>query len=329
MKILVYGAGNIGSLYAAKLKDAGHDVSILARGQRLTDIREHGIVLKDFHTCKKTMTRVNLLERLDPEDTYDFVLVFLPRCSVNKVLPILSANRNTPSVMFFGNNAAGPGEMIEALDRERVLLGFPGAAGVPHDEAIRYLILDRREQPTTVGELDGSESTRIIAIADVLKSAGFPISISSNIDAWLKTHAAEIAPTAGALYMAECDIGKLKRNREALMTMIRAIREGHRVLIALGIPITPASHKIFRWIPEFLMVSAIRRKLDDDAWNIKIGHVAAARDEMMAIAREFRELVQHSGVNTPAINQLVTYLEDADDSESDECEPKGEIQVTH
>ena len=31
MKILVYGAGNIGSLYAAKLKDAGHDVTILAR----------------------------------------------------------------------------------------------------------------------------------------------------------------------------------------------------------------------------------------------------------------------------------------------------------
>ena len=40
MKILVYGAGTIGSLYAAKLKDAGHDVTILARGRRLHEIRD-------------------------------------------------------------------------------------------------------------------------------------------------------------------------------------------------------------------------------------------------------------------------------------------------
>ncbi len=38
MKILVYGAGNIGSLYAALLKESGQDVSILARGKRLADL---------------------------------------------------------------------------------------------------------------------------------------------------------------------------------------------------------------------------------------------------------------------------------------------------
>ena len=308
MKILVYGAGNIGSLYAAKLKAGGNDVCILARGQRLIAIREHGIVLEEFRSREKTTTQVNTVERLAPEDSYDLVLVVLPRHSVNDVLPILEANRNTPSVLFFGNNAAGPGEMIEALGRERVLLGFPGAAGVPHDAAIRYLILDRREQPTTIGELDGSQSPRVRAIADVLHSAGFPVSICSNMDAWLKTHAAEIAATAGALYMADCDIDQLKRNREALVLMIRAIREGHRVLSTLSIPVTPPSHKILRWIPEFLLVSAIRRKLGDEAWNIKIGHAEAARDEMKAIADEFRKLANQSGIATPALDQLIDQM---------------------
>lgn len=307
MKILVYGAGNIGSLYAAKLMDAGHDVTILARGGRLHAIRAHGIVLQECVTGRESTTQINAVEQLAAEDAYDLVLVILPMSSVPDVLPILASNQETPNVMFFGNNASGPEEMIKALGRERVLLGFPGAAGVPHDEAIRYLILDRSEQPTTIGELDGSKSTRIRAIADVLKSAGFAISISSNMDAWLKTHAAEITPTAGALYMADGDIDQLKRSREDLVTMIRAIREGHRVLLALGIPITPAIHRIFRWIPEFLMVSAIRHKLDDDAWNIKVGHAAAARGEMMAIAREFRKLVQQSGVYTPAMNRLVAH----------------------
>jgi 2-dehydropantoate 2-reductase len=50
MKILVYGAGVLGSLYAARLADSGNDVTILARGQRLIDIRANGIVLDGYHS---------------------------------------------------------------------------------------------------------------------------------------------------------------------------------------------------------------------------------------------------------------------------------------
>jgi 2-dehydropantoate 2-reductase len=50
MKILVYGAGVLGSLYGARLKQSGQDVTILARGQRLAEIRTHGIVLENGTT---------------------------------------------------------------------------------------------------------------------------------------------------------------------------------------------------------------------------------------------------------------------------------------
>ncbi len=308
MKILVYGAGNIGSLYAAKLKDAGQDVTMLARGARLHEIREHGILLQDFHSGRRSTTRIESVDRLAPEDAYDLVLVILPRSGVSEILPVLAANRNTPNVMFFGNNAAGPEEMIEALGCERVLLGFPGAAAVPHEEYTQYLILDQREQPTTIGELDGSDSKLIESFGTALHSAGFPSVTCQNMDAWLKTHVAEISPTANALYMAGSDIDGLKHNRKALALMSRAIREGHRVLLALGIPITPSSHKIFRWIPESLFMAIARRKLADKAWSIKIGHAMAARNEMRTIDSEFRELAHRSGVATPAIDQLRSYL---------------------
>ena len=35
MRILIYGAGVLGSLYAALLAKAGYDISIYARGKRL------------------------------------------------------------------------------------------------------------------------------------------------------------------------------------------------------------------------------------------------------------------------------------------------------
>lgn len=35
MKLLIYGAGVIGSLYAALFGEAGYDVTVYARGKRL------------------------------------------------------------------------------------------------------------------------------------------------------------------------------------------------------------------------------------------------------------------------------------------------------
>lgn len=48
MKILIFGAGVTGSVYAAKLKNAGVDITLLARGKRLEHIKKYGIVLKHY-----------------------------------------------------------------------------------------------------------------------------------------------------------------------------------------------------------------------------------------------------------------------------------------
>lgn len=308
MRVLVYGAGNMGSLYAALLAESGRDVSILARGDRLGEIREGGITLENLRG-QRTTARPRAVDRLDPEDAYDLVLVVLPKDRVAEVLPVLAANRPTPSIMFFGNNAAGPGALTDALGPERVLLGFPGAAAVRKEHVLRYLITSVREQPTTIGELDGTRSPRLEAIRDALNGAGFPTRISPNMDAWLRTHVAEISPTALALYMAGGEPERLARTRDALVLMLRAIREGYRVLSALGIPITPGSHRVFKWLPEPLLLRLMRRMVERDETAIKIGHARGARGEMTLLAREFRELIERTRIPTPAIDTLERYLD--------------------
>lgn len=55
MKLLVYGAGVIGCLYAALFSDAGHHVCIYARGQR-TDV--HMGHVHGFHGNKKMIAGI-------------------------------------------------------------------------------------------------------------------------------------------------------------------------------------------------------------------------------------------------------------------------------
>lgn len=66
MKICVFGAGVIGSLYAGKLASAGHEVTVVARGNRLVNIENNGILLEDeFRSLAVALSAVyGALQRL-------------------------------------------------------------------------------------------------------------------------------------------------------------------------------------------------------------------------------------------------------------------------
>jgi len=310
VRFLVIGAGNIGSLYAAKLAQSGQEVTVLARGARLEQIRRHGIELEDAVSGERTRTPLRVVNRLDPADEYDVVLVILPKQNIAEVLPVLAANERTPSVMFFGNNAAGPAAMTDALGHHRVLLGFPGAAAVPHEGAIRYVITSAREQPTTLGELDGSKSARIVSIASALEESGFPVSVSTNIDAWLKTHVAKILPSVCALFQAGGRPEQLAADDEALRLMSRAIREGFQVLRAIGVPITPRNHRVLEWLPESVLLFAMRRMVSAETAATKFGHAEQGRAEWILLRDEFRQLIAQTGIPTPSIDAAYRHLSD-------------------
>ena len=311
MKVLVYGAGVLGSLYAARLYGSGQDVSILARGQRLADLREQGIVLEDAVTGQRSVAQVPVVEELAPDDAYDWVLVIMRKSQVSALLPTLAANTRTPNVLFLMNNAAGPAEMIQSLGYDRVLLGFPGAAGVRVGHVVRCLAgRGSRKATATVGELDGRTTQRLEALRQMLEGAGFAVTIEPNTDAWLKTHVALVSPIANALYMTGGDIHRLAHTRDALVLMVRAIREGFQVLQALNIPIRPTPLQILPWLPEPLLVAIAQRLLDTSVAEIAVaGHANAARDEMKLLADEFRALTLSTTVPTPAMERLYQYLD--------------------
>ncbi|MCG8347612.1 MAG: L-2-amino-thiazoline-4-carboxylic acid hydrolase [Chloroflexales bacterium] len=310
MNILIYGAGVLGSLYAARLHQAGCNVSILARGQRLADLREHGLVIVDAYTNQQTTVQVNIVASLAPGDAYDLVIVLVRKNQVASILPALAANQHTPNVLFMTNNAAGSEIYTTMLGHGRVLLGFPGAGGVRDGHIIRTTLVSKRVQATTLGELDGLISPRLTKIAAVFQQAGFPIAINHNIDAWLKTHVALVSPIANALYLAGGDNYRLARTRDGLILIVRAIREGLRVLQAHNIPITPSKLNIFARLPEPLLVALLFYSFNTEFAAIGLaGHANAARDEMQWLADEFRTLARATPIPTPAIDRLYAHLE--------------------
>lgn len=315
MRILVCGSGPLGSLFAARLHQGGHDVTLLARGQRLDDLREHGIVLHDVQTDEWTTDHVALIEQLAPDDRYDLALVIMRKNQALAFLPILAANPHIPHILFLMNNAAGPEALAQAVGRERVLIGFPTSAGYRDGHVMHVLTGqpgDEREAP--IGEIDGRVTDRIRQIAAALGCMpGFEIDVRPDMDAWLKYHVALLMPSlAAALYGCGTDMIRLAGTRDALVLALRAVREGFRVLQALGYPITPKEMSLFAWAPEPLLVAIFRRRLRHPLVEVALArHAAAARDEVQFLADEFIALAQRTAVPSPAIDRLYAYFDPA------------------
>lgn len=73
MRILIYGAGVIGSLYASLFSEAGIDTAVYARGRRLESLRQNGLRYEKNGNIQTANVRV--LDALANDDIYDFIFV--------------------------------------------------------------------------------------------------------------------------------------------------------------------------------------------------------------------------------------------------------------
>ena len=292
MRLLIFGAGVLGSLYAVKLLAAGHGVTVLARGRRAAQLRADGLVVQEYGG-NRLKSPVSVIDSLDPESSYEHVLVLVRNDQVESVLPSLAANKATPSVVFMFNNLVGPQRLIDVLGRDRVVLGFPGAAGErAADGSVVATVLPALIQKTTVGEIDGRFTPRIRALAAALREAGFSTAISGRMDAWLKTHVALVCPIADAFYAASGDLRTLADSSSRVITMLRSIRQAFWALRAQGIPVTPAKLRSLELLPDWLLIGACQWALRTAYADLVVArHATIARDEMAVLSEQLRGLM--------------------------------------
>ncbi len=248
MKICVVGAGAIGGYMAVRLADAGHDVSVIARGPHLAAIRQRGLTLIEADR-QRTITPVAATDDLRELGTQDLVLLALKAHQIEPVagdLPGLLApggvmvtlQNGIPWWYFQKLDGEFAGRVVRAVDPRGVLLrtidpdsligciAYP-AAIVAEPGVIRHIEGNR----FPVGELDGSASERVQRVSDVFTGAGFKARILDDIrsEIWLKLWGnLTFNPISAMTHATLVDICRFPLTRElaaAMMTEAQAVGE--------------------------------------------------------------------------------------------------------
>jgi 2-dehydropantoate 2-reductase len=289
MKILVYGAGVIGSIFAGMIARKGYDVTVLARNNRLKELNDNGLILVNAMNNKKTIVQVKTTDVLNENDVYNYIIVVVQNQQIDDILPVLSKNKSL-NIVFVVNNPLGYDKWIEAVGRERVMIGFPSAGGVRKNGEVHYFIgkgLAKLFQSTTFGELDGVRTERLTRLMKIFKHAGFQPSITKSPDEWQKTHVAVILPIGKALYRFQSNNYELSKSYSTLKNAVLGTRELFRILKSINVSIEPKKMN-FYYLPVWMIVPVLMIVMKTKIAEFAMAqHTIVAKEEMDAVEKKF------------------------------------------
>ena len=305
MKILVFGAGVIGSVYSVRLHNAGFDVTLLARNKRYEYLTKNGLSLKNSFSGELSVTNIRLIQKLEKSDFYDLIIVSVQLIDLPDVITILKSNNACKQILFMLNNPGGWEEIAHELDLKHIILGFPGVGGIHEVNLVNYIQI--KQQKTTIGELNGGNTSIIHEIKRVLEIAKFKTTVSHDMQAWLKIHAVFVSCISSAIMKENGDSVQLSRNRGGVRSMVKSIREGFLACKQLGLPISPTNLKIiFTMMPLWFSISYWQKALKGKMGTLALApHANAAEGEMQMIAKMTLAMVHTSNLPTPTLDVLL------------------------
>lgn len=257
MKICIVGAGAIGGYVGARLALAGEEVTMVARGANLEAIRRQGMRLQTADGVEHIARNVRAAGSLSDVAPQDVIVLGMKAHQVEPVVDALAGAMHESTVIvpmqngipwwYFQRLRPGQpqefagrvvtsvdprGHIAATIDPERILgcvvypaceLAAPGL--VRHVEGNRF----------PLGELDGSRTPRVEALAALFERAGLKSPVLDDVRAeiWLKLWGnLSFNPISALTHSMLADICQFPLSRDLATSMMR---EAEAVATRLGI----------------------------------------------------------------------------------------------
>jgi 2-dehydropantoate 2-reductase len=237
MRFAILGSGAVGGYYGAKLFQAGHNVTFIARGKHLDAIRERGLEIKgplgDF------VARAPAEEDTSKVGAVDCVLLATKAYDNDTALPKLRPMIGPSTVVLTLQNGVDSVDECAAVVGKRAVLG--GAAYIATAvEAPGLIVQTGTHQRIVFGEVfeaGAAVSARVAAVRDALNGAGIEVEAVSDARVPLWEKFIYLAPFAGFTGAARLAIGGIWKFPHVQQMFYEACREVENVARAEGVAV--------------------------------------------------------------------------------------------
>ncbi len=238
MRFAILGSGAVGGYYGAKLWQAGHDVTFVARGKHLDAIRRRGLEIRspmgDFIARGPAEEDPAKVGRVD-------CVVLATKCYDNgSALPMLGSMIGAGSaVLTLQNGVDSVDECARTVGAGAVLGGSAYVATAV--EAPGLIVQTGTHQRIVFGEVfdaGSAVSPRVTAMRDALAGAGIEVEAVADARVPLWEKFIYLAPFAAFTGASRLPIGGIWTFPDVRETFYEACREVERVARAEGVNVS-------------------------------------------------------------------------------------------
>ncbi len=233
MKIAVVGCGAMGSVYAALLADAGHDIWAVDSWREHVDaIHANGLRLEGASGDRT----VEIHATTDSADAglCDLVIIATKTMQVEQAAMSAKSLIGTDTmVLSIQNGLGGPDTTARILGRERVMVGVVGGFGASmrgpghaHHNGWELVRL---------GEFSGPVTPRLKSVAEVWRSGGFKVKCFDDIDQLVWEKLICNVCFSGTCTITELTVGEVINDASAWECASGCATEAYEVARARGI----------------------------------------------------------------------------------------------
>lgn len=236
MKYLVIGAGGTGGSIGAYMTEAGKDVTLIARGEHLKKIQEHGL---NMETTKKGNYTVHPIKATDMEhyeEQPDIIFVCVKGYSLEETIPFIRRVAKESTIVIPILNIYGTGSrMQEQLPELLVTDGCIYIAGEIKEPGTILLLGDIFR---IVYGVRNPEEIRpeLFQVAQDLKDSGIEGIPSDNIRRDALQKFAYVSPMAACGLYYHVSAGEVQKTGEPRDTFVKLMKEIDALAVAMDVP---------------------------------------------------------------------------------------------
>lgn len=287
MRILVYGAGVIGSIYAVLMSEVGYGVTVLARGKRLTDLSNNG--LRYYKKGKVEIANITVIDRLEDSDKYDYIFLPVRTEQLKQALCELKSNKS-PNIVTMVNTLEKYEELEKICGVNRLIPAFPGAGGSIDNGILNASLTPKIIQPTTFGEISKRKTDRIAELAEIFRKSHIPYQIVSDMHNWQISHLGMVVPIADAYYMSSSP-ETVYENKAIMKKTAKQMKDNFKILAKHKI-LSPFKFYLFMICPTWgftIILSAVFKSKFGHKFMYE--HSMNAPQEMRQLHTEFYDFI--------------------------------------
>lgn len=309
MKVLMVGAGVIGTLYGSVLAKK-HQVVHLVREEKLDKLNEKRITYDIIDERKdkkhqKTEGSYTYHCTAKADDSYDLIMVPVKTIQLMEVLRMIVSQAPSAKYLLFTLDWHFSDEIERLLKKDQYVMGYAGGGGTFKGE----LLWANVGADIMLGAVHKEQQALLESVVSLFKSCDIIPEVQKNPLHWLWVHNAGAAPFGAALAKYN-SMPEFLRDKALLKTTLKATRECYAVCEKRGVDLKQFwEPKMFR-LPIGILYHMFKYNFEKNPIMQRYtAHAVSSIDEMTENFLDIFKTGEELGISMPSMQRLKEIIE--------------------